>query len=383
MQITTIVWLVCTITIPSNLCAPLAPITTLPQLCVFTNNITVSGISSGADFVVQFAVAYSSVVTGVGVFAGEPFGCAVLKFPADPEQTCSEQPATEKGPGCVAAKGDTPAPCIGCSANKTLLYDHCKINSKFISDSMLLTYVLQSASNHVIDDVSNLKRMKVYLYRGALDPIYEKATVVAVGKFFRNFIDPTQILEEYSIPSLHAWPTNNFGTPCGIAGPMLMENCNYDGSGIMISKISQSPLLPPAKIPMGTMYSFDQTLFFPTRFPGLAQTGYIYIPNSCLKPKVQCSLHVMFHGCTMYAENPPMGLNFTQFNGINSWADSNNIIVLYPQSGGYVNQKELNPTAQELMGCYDSFGQISEDFSFKTGPQLESVSRMIRAMSCS
>jgi len=158
MQITTIVWLVCMITIPSNLCAPLAPLTTLPQLCVFTKNITVSGISSGADFVVQFSVAYSSMITGVGVFAGEPFSCAVLKFPQDIEQLCSDQPANAKGPGCVAATGDTPAPCFGCSMNKTLIYDHCKNHPQFLSDEVLLKYVLQSSSNHVIDDVSNLKK---------------------------------------------------------------------------------------------------------------------------------------------------------------------------------------------------------------------------------
>jgi len=224
--------------------------------------------------------------------------------------------------------------------------------------------------------------MKIYLYRGTLDSIYAEETVVAVGKFFKNFVDPTQILEEYSIHSSHAWPTINFGTPCGVGGPMLIENCNYDGSGIMISKLSQYPLAPPATNPMGSLYSFDQTLYFPTRYPGLSQTGYIYIPNSCLSTKVQCSLHIMFHGCTMYAENPTMGLNFTQFNGINSWADSNKIIVLYPQSGGYVNRRDLTPAEQELIGCYDSFGQTAEDFSFKSGPQMESVARMINAMSC-
>src|ERR1700730_9886694 len=37
---------------------------------------TVSGISSGAYMAVQFAVAYSSIVKGVGATAGGPYFCA-------------------------------------------------------------------------------------------------------------------------------------------------------------------------------------------------------------------------------------------------------------------------------------------------------------------
>src|SRR5215471_3577712 len=37
---------------------------------------SISGISSGAFMAVQFAVAWSSVVTGVGVVAGGPYYCA-------------------------------------------------------------------------------------------------------------------------------------------------------------------------------------------------------------------------------------------------------------------------------------------------------------------
>src|SRR3954467_11878831 len=39
-------------------------------------SVTVSGISSGAFFAHQFHVAYSSLVTGAGIVAGGPYGCA-------------------------------------------------------------------------------------------------------------------------------------------------------------------------------------------------------------------------------------------------------------------------------------------------------------------
>ena len=48
----------------------------LPRLRIDPSSISVSGLSSGADFAAQFQVAYSKTVTGVGVFAGQPFHCA-------------------------------------------------------------------------------------------------------------------------------------------------------------------------------------------------------------------------------------------------------------------------------------------------------------------
>jgi len=40
------------------------------------NYVHVSGISAGAYFAVQFAVAYSSLVKGAGAVAGGPYYCA-------------------------------------------------------------------------------------------------------------------------------------------------------------------------------------------------------------------------------------------------------------------------------------------------------------------
>ena len=40
------------------------------------SKITISGFSSGGFFAVQFHVAYSKIIRGVGVIAGGPFWCA-------------------------------------------------------------------------------------------------------------------------------------------------------------------------------------------------------------------------------------------------------------------------------------------------------------------
>ena len=55
----------------------------LPQLHIAKDGVSISGLSSGADFVVQFQVAFSEVVKGLGVFAGQPYHCAVQMFEGD------------------------------------------------------------------------------------------------------------------------------------------------------------------------------------------------------------------------------------------------------------------------------------------------------------
>lgn len=43
----------------------------LPKLNIDPAAVSISGISSGADFVAQYAVAYSKTTAGVAVFAGK------------------------------------------------------------------------------------------------------------------------------------------------------------------------------------------------------------------------------------------------------------------------------------------------------------------------
>jgi poly(3-hydroxybutyrate) depolymerase len=84
----------------------------LPPLNIDPRGITVSGISSGADFAVNLHVAHSSVISGVGVFAGQAYHCAVTRFRKD-----SLRPASD----------DVPV-CDGCPAGQTI---GCRSPSSF------------------------------------------------------------------------------------------------------------------------------------------------------------------------------------------------------------------------------------------------------------
>jgi len=76
----------------------------------------------------------------------------------------------------------------------------------------------------------------------------------------------------------------------------------------------------------GSILEFDQGEFV-TGTP-MAETGYVYVPLACETDP--CPAHVVFHGCSQFAER--VGDAIYRHAGYNEWADTNNLIVLYPQT---------------------------------------------------
>jgi len=356
----------------------------LPRVRIHEFGISCSGISSGADFAVQFQVAHSKSVMGVGVFAGEPYHCAVTRFPNDEIQTCDQQAPNIRGPGCFPGS----APCEGCPPNTTLIYDHCKVHPEWVDIDQLVSYSIQQSAKGAIDDVHNLNRTRAYFYRGSKDTVYLPGSVRLTEDYYRRFVtSPLQLYFEGSIPSLHAQPTINFGTPCGVGGsPPAMEACNYDGAGVALQHIYSDALSPRGVLNPSNLFPINQTAHFPRVWPGLADVGYIYVPPQCRGEAAQtCNLHIVFHGCGMYAGNKAMNLSFVMHAGYNDWAESNNLIILYPQSGGYPLHNKTGST-QQMSGCWDSYGQQpGEDgtgtpYATLAGIQVETVWSIVSAL---
>lgn len=72
---------------------------------------------------------------------------------------------------------------------------------------------------------------------------------------------------------------------------------------------------------------FSQTQYTKAfNFTSMADNGFIYIPEYCNKN--QCVVHIALHGCIQEFE--AVGYAFVKNAGYNTWAESNNIIVIYP-----------------------------------------------------
>jgi len=96
-------------------------------------------------------------------------------------------------------------------------------------------------------------------------------------------------------------------------------------------------------------------------------------PNASMRSGVgnetaSCRVHVAMHGCEQTRDN--LGSTFAQYAGYNRWAESNNIVMLYPFAVANV----LNPK-----GCWDWWGYSSTAYASKLAPQTLMVMRMLTA----
>jgi hypothetical protein len=121
---------------------------------------------------------------------------------------------------------------------------------------------------------------------------------------------------------------------------------------------------------------FDQSEFVPNpNSHSMANTGWAYVPQNCANGQT-CRLHVVFHGCKQYptysyfdgAQMVTYGTTYVKDAGYNAWADTNNIVVLYPQAFN----GPRNP-----LGCWDWWGYDDPNYAIKTGNQMKAVKAMV------
>ena len=95
------------------------------------------------------------------------------------------------------------------------------------------------------------------------------------------------------------------------------------------------------------------------------------MPKSCKTS--QCKIHINFHGCNQNAEK--VGTEYVTNNGLNRWADTNDMVILYPQTQSSM-MMPLNPQA-----CWDWWGYTDENYATNQGQQIQAVRNMIVTLS--
>src|SRR5205085_2804983 len=94
--------------------------------------------------------------------------------------------------------------------------------------------------------------------------------------------------------------------------------------------------------------------------------------------KEPCRVHVALHGCLQSLGD--IGEDFIKHAGYNEWADTNHIIVLYPQihAVGITALGITNP-----QGCWDWWGYLdanpveSPTYLLKSGKQIRAIKAMV------
>jgi len=373
-----------------------------PPVSIDGSKISVSGVSSGAYMAVQLHVAFSRAFMGVGAVAGGPYFCAQNNTDVTAVKTL-----------CMAGVGLPSDPSIFVNEAKT------------------------AASNGQIDPVENMEKNMVYIFNSSEDQIINPLLGLLTNEFYQEFISDTSNIEAWAYipdygptyPVAHGMPSNisayddyldaaDLATPCSPANsqtypwfpnPFLRGNdpwiyhCNYgavsgyDMAYQMLNHIYSS-LKNPTTPDQSHVYVLAQLPFVSDpdiktvadlNAHGIGENAYVYVPAACAGGETPCKLHIALHGCQQFPEWSFVGkvgskhagetVQFGDkfyFGPYNATAESNEIVVLYPQAYNIgTSQSDTNP-----YGCWEFwpfFEKDADNYYTKAGRQMTMIYGMI------
>jgi hypothetical protein len=312
---------------------------------------SISGISSGAFMAVQFGVSWSSIVKGVGIVAGGPYYCA--------QGTAIDGLLGNLGPALSAT-----GPCMkGPPPDLEPLFEKAD----------------EWARGGGIDDPHNIANQRIYIFAGYNDSIVNPKVGDAAYRFYLHYLgghNNGNIFYQTAIGAGHSQVTVDYGQPCNKNAGDYIDHCNYDQAGIILQHI-YGALNPKNRGPLsGKLVAFDQRELTSPESPSsysMAETGYVYVPASCAAQQ-PCRVHIALHGCKQNFET--IQDHYIQHAGYNEWADTNRLIILYPQT--IVGNPAADPfTPLNPFGCWDWWGYTNFNYAVKAGRQITTIKAML------
>ena len=267
---------------------------------------TVAGHSSGGGMASNHLLAFSDRVTGMGQIES----------------------------GCYAEGRVEQPPAFGTS-----------IQGPFppFNLSGMVNYARRSAAIGRIAPLAGMSRARVWLMQGGNDTVCRNLPNLSAS-FYRKLLP--QVVLKIVPGAEHGFVTDQSPTcascvPCGTLGGMV-QLCGFDMAGSLLQHVLGETLIPRVQPLPQNLRTINQSQFWPSDAKtreaiGMDYTAYTYVPSGCLSnSSASCRIHVVYPGCyCSVATSPPgrpsTGLDIIQYGGFNDWAESNRIIVLYPQ----------------------------------------------------
>lgn len=369
---------------------------TLPAIAE-PGQVSISGISSGAAMAVQYAVAHSASVSGVGAIAGPAWGCA--------QGSVSQAINT-----CMCVRDTPPA---------------------------TLSLARQFASSGAIDRLMSGKPQglsRAFVFHSPDDATVKPASGEAGIAFLRDFIGQPPAVDRG-----HAGNGSNRAGH-GILSPEGRDSCQAsaqdssyvrrcgdednarDAFRALFPDVPVDASQPGEEVPDSALQPFDQTpfidavtasspyiapdslwlYFWPYRSDrrdrlDMATTGYVYVPPVCreaLRPgssQAACGVHVALHGCKQDVRT------FARTTGYARWAGLYRQIIVYPairQTDAPVSESCGGPAITPLAdsawiqpnpnGCWDWWGYLDGNdrtrYLTQAAPQMQVIERIVRAL---
>ncbi|QNM98081.1 extracellular catalytic domain type 2 short-chain-length polyhydroxyalkanoate depolymerase [Chitinimonas koreensis] len=298
---------------------------------------SVSGLSAGGFMAVQLEVAHSSVFKGAGIVAGGPYGCA----------------GQYHYTACMYAGSPDVTPLVA---------------------------LTNSRSGGSIDAVANLAAHRVFLFSGTADSTVGQGVMDKLRDYYASFVPAAGVLYRDTLGTAHTFPTDfdsGGNNACGSAVSPYISNCGFDAAGALLQHIYGTLAPRNDGAPGGQLVEFDQAEFVADPAGrGMDTRGWLYVPADCAAGQA-CRLHVALHGCQQYYGR--IGDKFLRNTGYNRWADTNRLIVLYPQATAD-NASHATAASGSLPnpnGCWDWVGWYGNDFATRQGVQIAAIKAMM------
>lgn len=313
--------LVIAVTILVAACAePPAPETEAVTYNINAARISVSGLSSGAHLATQLHIAHSALFGGAAIVSGGPYYCA------------------------EGSLNQAIGPCI---------------KGGDISVDNLVAHARDAEAAGKIDALANLQDDAVWIFHGVLDDIVSSDLTDATEVFYDQLTGSQEVISVSDIHAVHGLPTIATGPSCETFESPFLNACEYDAAGEILTTLHGD--LNARVAASGQLRSIAQ--------PGaedasMLDEAFLYVPVACASGEA-CGVHVAIHGCTQSAAF--VGDAFAAGAGFNEWAESNNLLVLYPQVGSS-RIAPMNP-----YGCWDWWGYTNADYATKDGLQIQVI----------
>ena len=160
--------------------------------------------------------------------------------------------------------------------------------------------------------------------------------------------------------------TLDAGVACDELGGDFVNACDYDAAGELL-RHAYGELQPRSEAVEDSLVYLDVDAYFDSD-SNVAGQAYAYVPASCAASDSNCRLHIALHGCVQGSEF--IEDRFVSQAGLNEWAETNDIVVVYPQ----LEKSMFNPK-----GCWDWWGYTGDDYDQRSGSQVAGMSALIDA----
>ena len=167
---------------------------------------SVSGISSGAFMAVQFGVAHSSIVKGVGATAGGPYFCASDDVPSLRGTTRQRDRALHAGRSRLSQAADQ-------RRRRWVPWRRPRNPGHARAGSMRLL---------------TSKRQRIWIFHGYNDGVVRYPVSDALYDYYTHFVDPSRIFYKDNLKAGHAQITDECGDRQGVC-----NLCQHTGGNFM------------------------------------------------------------------------------------------------------------------------------------------------------